>query len=93
MHLLRVSVAHGLFANCVIFGVLPSARDSRRRHLGHGRSLLLFKVELALGGRGPGMVAAGFLPLLMTPWSIPAVWVAIRILDGWIEVLSPCRDG
>ena len=29
-----------------------------------------------------GLVAAGFLPVSMAPWAVPAVWVATTILDG-----------
>jgi len=81
MHLLRASVAHGLFANCVIsapFFLLVTVAGIR----GVAAVDCFFKVEVALGGRGAGLVAAGFLPLFMTPWAIPAVWVAMRILDG-----------
>ena len=93
MHLLRVSVAHGLFANCVIWAFFHLLVTVAGGIWGVAAVYCFFKVEVALRGRGPGLVAAGFLPLLMTPWSIPAVWVAMRIPDGWIEVLSPGRDG
>jgi hypothetical protein len=93
MHLLRASVAHGLFANCVIsafFYLLVTVAGGIR---GVAAVDCFFKVEVALGGRGAGLLVAGFLPLFMTPWAIPAVCVAMRILDGWIEVLSAGRDG
>ena len=73
------------------FGVPLSDRDDRRRYLGVVAVCCLFKIEVELTGQGVGLVAAGFLPLFMTPWAIPVVWVAMRILDGWIEVLSPSR--
>ncbi|HKF30268.1 MAG TPA: hypothetical protein VKB29_13575 [Candidatus Binataceae bacterium] len=49
---------------------------------------MLFKIEVALRGAGVGLVAAGFLPVFLAPWATPALWVATRILDGWMEVLS-----
>jgi hypothetical protein len=92
MHLLRVSVAHGLLANCAISAFLYLIVTIAGAIWGVGAVYCLFKIEVVLRGQGVGLVAAGFLPFFMTPWAIPAVWVAMRILDGWIEVLSPGRD-
>ena len=92
MHLLKVSVAHGLFMNCAIPAFLYLSLTMAGRIWGVAAVDCLFKIEVALRGRGVGMVTAGFLPIFMTPWAIPAVWVAMRILDGWIEALSPARD-
>jgi hypothetical protein len=92
MHLLRVSVAHGLLTNCVISAFFYLIVTIAGAIWGVAAVYCFFKIEVALRGQGAGLVAAGFLPLFMTPWGIPAVWVAMRILDGWIEVLSPGRD-
>lgn len=92
MHLLKVSVAHGLLTNCVISAFLYLIVTIAGGIWGVAAVYCFFKIEVALRGQGAGLVAAGFLPLFMTPWAIPAVWVAMRILDGWIEVLSPARD-
>ena len=92
MHLLRVSVAHGLPANCAISAFFYLIVTIAGAVWGVAAVSCFFKLEGALSGQGAGLVAAGFLPLFMTPWAIPAVWVAMRILEGWIEVLSPGRD-
>jgi hypothetical protein len=92
MHLLKVSVGHGLFMNCAISAFLYLGVTIAGGIWGVAAVYCLFKIEVALRGRGVGLVAAGFLPIFMTPWAIPAVWVAMRILDGWIEVLSLARD-
>ena len=91
MHLLRVSVAHGLPANCAISAFLYLIVTIAAAIRGIAAVYCLFKIEVELRAQGVGLVAAGFLPLFMTPWAIPVVWVAMRILDGWIEVLSPSR--
>lgn len=92
MHLLRVSVAHGLLANCAISAFLYLIVTIAGAVWVVAAVYCLFKIEVELRGQGVGLVAAGLLPLFMTPWAIPAVWVAMRILDDWSEVLSPGRD-
>ena len=92
MHLLRVSVERGLQANCAISVFLYLIVTIAGAVWGVTAVDCLFKIEVELRGQGVGLVAAGLLPLFMTPWAIPAVWVAMRILDDWIEVLSSGRD-
>lgn len=93
MDLLRVSVAHGLLANCAISAFLYLIVVTIAGVIwGIAAVYCLFKMEVELRGQGVGLVAAGFLPLFMTPWAIPALWVAMKILYGWIDVLSPGRD-
>jgi hypothetical protein len=78
--------------NCAISAFLYLSQTMAGGIWGVAAVWCLFKIEVALRGQGVGLVAAGFLLIFMTPWAIPAaVWVAMRILDGWIEVLSPAR--
>jgi len=53
---------------------------------------IYFAIEIALNGQGEGILAAGFLPLFMAPWAAVAVWVALKTLDQWVEVLTPGRE-
>ena len=92
MHLLKVSVAHGLFMNCAISAFAYLILTMAGAIWGVAAVCCLFKIEVALRGQGVGLVAAGVLPIFMAPWAIPAVWIAMGILDAWIEVLSPARD-
>ena len=62
MHLLRVSVAHGRFTNCVISAFLYLIVTVAGGIWGVAAVYCFFKMEVALRGQSAGLVAAGFLP-------------------------------
>ncbi len=92
MHLVTVSVDHGVGANIAITALIYLFDIAVGGIWGIAAVYTYFSIEIAFKGLGQGLVAAGFFPAFMSPWAVMAGWTVMQVLDGWIEVLSPGRE-
>ncbi|HKN02185.1 MAG TPA: hypothetical protein VJX23_16870 [Candidatus Binataceae bacterium] len=44
-----------------------------------------------IGAHGAPAVAFSFIVLLMLPWAVPAVFVALRVFDEWMDVANDSK--
>ena len=88
---LNVSPKRSIPANVVMTALIYLAVIAAGGLWGIGAVYVYFAIEIALRGQLEGAVGGVFFPLFMLPWGLIASRTSLRLLEQWMDVLTPTR--
>ncbi len=88
---LNVTPERSTVANVAMTALIYLAVIAAGGLWGIGAVYVYFAIEIALRGQLEGVVGGVFFPLFMLPWGLIASRTSLRLLEQWMDVLTPTR--